>query len=49
MIMNLQFNYAGRIIGPKGAYLKAIMRETMTKMVLLGQGVMKDKEKVCDL
>ncbi|CAG7834076.1 unnamed protein product [Allacma fusca] len=40
-----KFNYAGRIIGPKGAYLKALMKETMTKMILLGKGVMKDKDK----
>lgn len=44
-----KFNYAGRIIGPKGTYLKALMKETMTKMILLGKGVMKDKDKEASL
>ncbi|CAG7835746.1 unnamed protein product, partial [Allacma fusca] len=44
-----KINYAGRILGPKGTYLKALKAETKTRMVILGRGTLKDKAKEDEL
>lgn len=42
----LQFNFVGKLLGPKGNSLKRLQEETMTKMAILGRGSMRDKQKV---
>lgn len=44
--MNFQFNFVGKLLGPKGNSLKRLQEETMTKMAILGRGSMRDKAKV---
>jgi KH domain len=46
LFMYLQFNFVGKILGPKGNSLKRIQEETRTRIAVLGKGSMKDKEKV---
>ena len=41
-----QFNFVGKLLGPKGNTLKRLQEETMTKMAILGRGSMRDKAKV---
>jgi KH domain len=41
-----QFNFVGKLLGPKGNSLKRLQEETMTKMAILGRGSMRDKQKV---
>jgi hypothetical protein len=41
-----QFNFVGKLLGPKGNSLKRLQEETMTKMAILGRGSMRDKHKV---
>ena len=43
----LQFNFVGKILGPKGNSLKRIQEETGTRMAVFGRGSMRDKHKVC--
>jgi len=43
-----QFNFVGKLLGPKGNSLKRLQEETMTKMAVLGRGSMKDRTKVSD-
>lgn len=45
----LQFNFVGKLLGPKGNSLKRLQEETMTKMAVLGRGSMKDRTKVSDI
>ena len=40
-----QFNFVGKLLGPKGNSLKRMQEETLTKMAVLGRGSMRDKEK----
>lgn len=42
----LQFNFVGKLLGPKGNSMKRLQEETMTKMAVLGRGSMRDKQKV---
>ena len=42
----LQFNFVGKLLGPKGNSMKRLQEDTMTKMAVLGRGSMKDKQKV---
>jgi hypothetical protein len=42
----LQFNFVGKLLGPKGNSMKRLLEDTMTKMAVLGRGSMKDKQKV---
>lgn len=42
----LQFNFVGKLLGPKGNSLKRLQEDTMTKMAILGKGSMRNKEKV---
>jgi KH domain-containing RNA-binding signal transduction-associated protein 3 len=41
-----QFNFVGKLLGPKGNSMKRLQEDTMTKMAVLGRGSMKDKQKV---
>ena len=43
----LQFNFAGKLLGPKGSSLKKLQEDTGSKMSILGRGVMRDRNKVC--
>ena len=42
-----QFNFVGKLLGPRGNTLKRLQAQTGTKMSVLGKGSMRDKEKVC--
>ena len=44
--MLFQFNFVGKLLGPKGNSMKRLQEETMTKMAVLGRGSMRDKQKV---
>ena len=44
-----QFNFVGKLLGPKGNSMKRLQEETMTKMAVLGRGSMRDKQKVSDV
>ena len=46
MLFHLQFNFVGKLLGPKGNSMKRLQEETMTKMAVLGRGSMRDKQKV---
>ncbi|XP_064485388.1 KH domain-containing, RNA-binding, signal transduction-associated protein 2-like [Ornithodoros turicata] len=39
------FNFVGKLLGPKGNSLKRLQEETQTKMAILGRGSMRDKGK----
>ena len=43
--VSFQFNFVGKLLGPKGNSLKRMQEETLTKMAVLGRGSMRDKEK----
>ncbi len=43
---SFQFNFVGKLLGPKGNSLKRLQEETMTKMAILGRGSMRDRHKV---
>jgi len=42
----VQFNFVGKILGPKGNSLKRIQEETGTRMAVFGRGSMRDRQKV---
>lgn len=42
----VQFNFVGKLLGPRGNSLKRLQEDTLTKMSILGKGSMRDKEKV---
>ena len=42
----LQFNFVGKLLGPKGNSMKRLQEHTMTKMAVLGRGSMRDRQKV---
>lgn len=44
--MFLQFNFVGKLLGPKGNSLKRLQEDTITKMAILGRGSMRDRNKV---
>ena len=44
-IKSFQFNFVGKLLGPKGNSLKRLQEETLTKMAVLGKGSMRDKAK----
>uniref|UniRef100_A0A8C8DLM6 KH RNA binding domain containing, signal transduction associated 3 n=1 Tax=Oryzias sinensis TaxID=183150 RepID=A0A8C8DLM6_9TELE len=44
----LQFNFVGKLLGPRGNSLKRLQEDTLTKMSILGKGSMRDKEKEYD-
>ena len=41
-----QFNFVGKLLGPKGNSMKRLQEHTMTKMAVLGRGSMRDRQKV---
>ena len=43
ILVSLQFNFVGKLLGPKGNSLKRLQEETLTKMAVLGKGSMRDK------
>ncbi|XP_054152976.1 uncharacterized protein LOC128951736 [Oppia nitens] len=43
------FNFVGKLLGPKGNSLKWLQDQTQTKMAILGRGSMRDKQKEEDL
>ena len=43
----LQFNFVGRILGPRGMTAKQLEQETGCKIMVRGKGSMRDKQKVC--
>ncbi|XP_011495973.1 PREDICTED: KH domain-containing, RNA-binding, signal transduction-associated protein 2-like isoform X2 [Ceratosolen solmsi marchali] len=44
-----QFNFVGKLLGPKGNSMKRLQEETMCKMAVLGRGSMKDRQKEDEL
>lgn len=44
-----QFNFVGKLLGPKGNSLKRLQEDTITKMAILGRGSMRDRNKVIGL
>lgn len=44
--MFFQFNFVGKLLGPKGNSLKRLQEDTITKMAILGRGSMRDRNKV---
>lgn len=42
----LQFNFVGKLLGPRGNSMKRLQEETGVKMSILGKGSMRDKGKV---
>lgn len=42
----LQFNFVGKLLGPRGNSMKRLQEETGVKMSILGKGSMRDKDKV---
>lgn len=49
LILSLQFNFVGKLLGPKGNSLKRLQEDTMCKMSVLGRGSMRDRKKVSNL
>lgn len=45
IIFSFQFNFVGKLLGPKGNTLRRLQEETFCKMTILGRGSMKDKAK----
>ncbi|KFM57102.1 KH domain-containing, RNA-binding, signal transduction-associated protein 3, partial [Stegodyphus mimosarum] len=39
------FNFVGKLLGPKGSSLQQLQEATQTKMAILGRGSMRDKQK----
>ena len=44
-----QFNFVGRILGPRGLTAKQLEQETGCKVMVRGKGSMRDKKKVSKL
>ena len=43
-----QFNFVGRILGPRGMTAKQLEQDTGCKIMVRGKGSMRDKKKVSD-
>ena len=43
----LQYNFVGRILGPRGLTAKQLEQETKCKIMVRGKGSMRDRKKVC--
>ena len=41
-----QFNFVGKLLGPRGSSLKQLQASSMTKMAILGRGSMRNQEQV---
>ena len=46
MYYYFQFNFVGKLLGPRGSSLKQLQEDTMTKMAVLGRGSMRNKQQV---
>ena len=46
MFFFFQFNFVGRILGPRGLTAKQLEQETGCKVMVRGKGSMRDKKKV---
>lgn len=46
IVLALQFNFVGKLLGPKGNSMKRLQEDTMTKMAVLGRGSMRNKQQV---
>jgi rRNA processing protein Krr1/Pno1 len=46
LFLLLQFNFVGRILGPRGLTTKQLESETGCKIMVRGKGSMRDKKKV---
>ena len=46
MSISFQFNFVGKLLGPRGNSLKKLQDDTMTKMAVLGRGSMRNKQHV---
>jgi len=46
-ILTIQVNFAGRIIGTRGAEMKRFQDNTGVRLFVCGRGSMSDKKKVC--
>lgn len=46
LLVCFQFNFVGKLLGPKGNSLKRLQEDTITKMAILGRGSMRDRNKV---
>lgn len=44
-----QFNFVGKLLGPKGNSMRRLQEETLCKMAILGRGSMRDRKKEEDL
>lgn len=44
-----QFNFVGRILGPRGMTAKQLEQDTGCKIMVRGKGSMRDKKKVSDI
>lgn len=47
--LKFQFNFVGRILGPRGLTAKQLEAETGCKIMVRGKGSMRDKKKVSSL
>ncbi|XP_063680923.1 KH domain-containing, RNA-binding, signal transduction-associated protein 2-like [Bolinopsis microptera] len=47
--MPQDFNFVGRLLGPRGLTLQRLQADTRTKMTVLGRGSMRDKQKEDEL
>ena len=45
-MFSFQFNFVGRILGPRGLTAKQLEQETGCKVMVRGKGSMRDKKKV---
>ena len=45
-LLLFQFNFVGRILGPRGMTAKQLETETGCKIMVRGKGSMRDKKKV---
>lgn len=43
---NFQYNFVGRILGPRGMTAKQLERETGCKIMVRGRGSMRDRKRV---
>lgn len=46
LLLLFQFNFVGRILGPRGMTAKQLELETGCKIMVRGKGSMRDKKKV---
>ncbi|XP_039301019.1 KH domain-containing, RNA-binding, signal transduction-associated protein 3-like isoform X1 [Nilaparvata lugens] len=45
VLIHPNFNFVGKLLGPKGNSLKKLQEDTMSRMFIMGRGSMRDKEK----